>query len=447
MYAMKSRAVGMTLGVMLTMLAGCRDEPSLTAPIPDLAPNFAVGDVITVTTTSGGTELGSLRWAVSQLTGGEVIGFAPGLAGQTIVLDATVETSKSVTIEGPPGGITISGGGTLGRVLLFRGSGTETAVLRNLTITGGTGANLGGSGILASNGAGSGTTLIVENSTIAGNGNETDGASAVSGYKATLINTTVSGNKATSAFPFEAVVANDLTLINSTIAHNTSGGAGTAGVNGKLVLHNSVISNNALANCKSQNIVREGGNVSDDDSCGAPFEVTIADPMLGPLADNGGPGRTHALLAGSPAINTGSSCTVQVDQRYAPRDAACDLGAFEFADFTTVQVTMASSAPVDLNGWAVVTGTVTCSRNEMFDLRVRLLQTQKSVRSTNQVEATATTPITCGPSVRSWSVSVGASGQSFESGSALAGVSSVGAEPWIAPVSLSQSIKLYKGRK
>ena len=31
------------------------------------------------------------------------------------------------------------------------------------------------------------------------------------------------------------------------------------------------------------------------------------DPLLGPLADNGGPTLTHALLAGSPAINRGRS--------------------------------------------------------------------------------------------------------------------------------------------
>ena len=35
--------------------------------------------------------------------------------------------------------------------------------------------------------------------------------------------------------------------------------------------------------------------------------VMPIDPLLGPLADNGGPTRTHALLAGSPAINMGDS--------------------------------------------------------------------------------------------------------------------------------------------
>ncbi|MGZ5331674.1 MAG: choice-of-anchor Q domain-containing protein, partial [Solirubrobacterales bacterium] len=51
------------------------------------------------------------------------------------------------------------------------------------------------------------------------------------------------------------------------------------------------------------------------------------DPKLGPLASNGGPTQTHALLKGSPAINTGQGCP-GFDQRGGPRKA-CDIGAYE----------------------------------------------------------------------------------------------------------------------
>ena len=60
--------------------------------------------------------------------------------------------------------------------------------------------------------------------------------------------------------------------------------------------------------------------------------------MLGPLADNLGPTATHALLANSPAIDSGdlASCP-PTDQRGARRPvdgdgggADCDIGAFEF---------------------------------------------------------------------------------------------------------------------
>jgi hypothetical protein len=66
-------------------------------------------------------------------------------------------------------------------------------------------------------------------------------------------------------------------------------------------------------------------------------------PMLGKLEDNGGFTWTHALLAGSPAIDAGdpTNCP-QVDQRGVSRpvdgnlngEARCDMGAFEFQPVT-----------------------------------------------------------------------------------------------------------------
>jgi hypothetical protein len=68
------------------------------------------------------------------------------------------------------------------------------------------------------------------------------------------------------------------------------------------------------------------------------------DPLLGPLANTGGPTPTHALLAGSPAINAGDNCVLDqscasnnlsfnltTDQRgiALPQEAAVDIGAFE----------------------------------------------------------------------------------------------------------------------
>ncbi|HEY1918443.1 MAG TPA: choice-of-anchor Q domain-containing protein [Streptosporangiaceae bacterium] len=52
--------------------------------------------------------------------------------------------------------------------------------------------------------------------------------------------------------------------------------------------------------------------------------------MLGPLADNGGPTKTIALLPGSPAIGTGGKCPA-TDQRGDPRSrkTGCDIGAFQ----------------------------------------------------------------------------------------------------------------------
>ena len=63
------------------------------------------------------------------------------------------------------------------------------------------------------------------------------------------------------------------------------------------------------------------------------------DPKLGPLANNGGSTQTHALLAGSPALNRGnnslaidpfSQLPLTTDQRGLDRTAGIvDMGAFE----------------------------------------------------------------------------------------------------------------------
>ena len=72
-----------------------------------------------------------------------------------------------------------------------------------------------------------------------------------------------------------------------------------------------------------------GRNLSDDASCGDASKVLIADPKLGTLGDNGGPSVTIPLQRQSPALNAATNCLVTIDQRRAPRDPSCDIGAFE----------------------------------------------------------------------------------------------------------------------
>ena len=444
MYSFNSRVLrGITAGLLLA-IAACSDEPMEPMRDNGLGPSFGVGDQITVTNTSGGTGVGSLRWALSQMQGGEVIRFDPSLAGQTIVLDTTiVAIGKPFTIEGPAnGGITISGGGK-GRVMhLDPGLQTDSIVLRNLTIAdGNTGATGAAAGILQS--GYTSAKIRIENSTLTGH---------VAGYDPVmnaltvmLVNTTVSGNTVlSSASPGPAVYARDLVLENSTIAHNTG-----AGIGGPTVMRNSILSDNTANNCYSGAIIitHEGGNVSDDSSCGTVFDLTIGNPVLGPLADNGGPSKTHALLVGSVAINNGSSCTVAMDQRYAPRDSVCDNGAYEFIDFTTVNLAAAASATADNKGWAVLSGSVQCSRNETFDLHVTLQQIQRSGRGTVDIHAVSTTPITCTTSPLPWSVALVSTDGPFNPGDATATVMTMNARQWVTPASITRSVKIAKARR
>ncbi len=85
--------------------------------------------------------------------------------------------------------------------------------------------------------------------------------------------------------------------------------------------------------------------------------VNPLDPVLGPLADNGGSTPTHALLDGSPALNTGNNNIVErfdsvfenVDQRGENRieDGTVDIGAFELQDSDIQQFSSSSESLLD----------------------------------------------------------------------------------------------------
>jgi hypothetical protein len=80
--------------------------------------------------------------------------------------------------------------------------------------------------------------------------------------------------------------------------------------------------------------------------------ILFADPLLGALADNGGPTQTRALSSGSPAIDTGNnSACPAADQRgiVRPQGGGCDIGAYELLVVLTATPAMIdASAPVTL---------------------------------------------------------------------------------------------------
>jgi hypothetical protein len=322
-------------------------------------------------------------------------------------------------------------------------SGTTT--FRNVAITGGNAGSGVGPVVFGS------ADLVLENSLVYGNVG--GGGNILLAGNITLTNSTVSDNSAfnvAAGQQYGAVQGDTITVVNSTIANN--GDAGLVTGTGRITLRNSVVSNHPRDNCHryytTGSIVREGTDISDDDKCGGPSDIVIADPMLAPLADNGGPTKTHALLAGSPAINAGTNCTVQVDQRYMARDSQCDIGAFEFADFTTVTITIDGSSAVNQStGWATLTGTVTCSRSETFSLQLSLKQEQRTGKATTEALAHATEPVSCGTTPSPWSASMVLDEGTFVNGAATATAYTIGAQAWVATGWVSAPVKLYRARK
>jgi hypothetical protein len=190
-------------------------------------------------------------------------------------------------------------------------------------------------------------TVDVDSSTIARNVTR-DNEGVVSLDRdsiATLTNVTLSKNVG-GGIRLEGV-AGQATLNNVTVT-GTSRGASVDAALGSVTVQNSLIAGNRSPTCAVGTygmLLSAGYNLSDDPGC-AGFLTAVGDqngtnPRLGPLADNGGPTQTHALIAGSPAIETGNpalpgsggAACAATDQRGVtrPQGARCDIGAFEAA--------------------------------------------------------------------------------------------------------------------
>jgi hypothetical protein len=126
------------------------------------------------------------------------------------------------------------------------------------------------------------------------------------GVTGKFVNVTVAANKGPGIFGGAA-----LTLQNSIVAANTAGPLEGA------------------TNC-DHTLTGGADNLQYPMGPGSlcTSSITVADPMLGPLQNNGGPTETMAPAAGSPAIGKGTSCP-PTDQTGATRKAACTLGAYE----------------------------------------------------------------------------------------------------------------------
>src|SRR5688572_23024288 len=112
-----------------------------------------------------------------------------------------------------------------------------------------------------------------------------------------------------------------VTILNSTFVSNTNGALSYCNGFGpnKMTIKSTILAYNNGPNCTG---VDDGGhNISSDSSGGFthPFSLENIDPLLGPLANNGGPTLTLALLATSPAIDASgpTDCTA-MDQRGQP---------------------------------------------------------------------------------------------------------------------------------
>ncbi|WP_186774934.1 choice-of-anchor Q domain-containing protein [Allorhodopirellula solitaria] len=230
---------------------------------------------------------------------------------------------------GNGGGLHVSGAGNIAI--------SQTTVSRNIA------ANEGG-GLW--NAAG---TMIIDASTVSGNTSGDGGGvfnDSTSG-DIELMNSTISGNRANGSASTSGAggglrtEGGNVTLTSVTVGMNTAtlgGGLSVAG--GVTTVGSSIVaSNTATTDPNINGIIIDVGN-----------NVIGGAAGLAPLANNGGPTMTHALLAGSLAINNGNDAGLAVDQRgvVRPQGARADSGAFES---NRTGASSARRADVDRNGF------------------------------------------------------------------------------------------------
>jgi CSLREA domain-containing protein len=257
-----------------------------------------------------------------------------------------------LTITGGASGV-LGGGG-----IEMSGAGATATVTRS-TVTGNNGAIGGG---LDVNGT---STLTVIESTVAGNVAAANGGgiNAQTGALLNVVNSTISGNRAGSnggAVHAEGLNRPTVNVLSTTItANSAANGGGTLAEAGNTVnLKGSILAGNAAMTSGPDcgGALNSQGNNLIGDVAGCPVAAQASDVIgkpaaLGPLAGNGGPTLTHALLAGSPAVDKGPGAAPATDQRGVPRKAP-DIGAYERATCHGVAITLIGS-----NGADTLTGT------------------------------------------------------------------------------------------
>ncbi len=294
---------------------------------------------------------GQLNYAIACYNAKTDAGSYTITLGQNIALTASTTAignptnGVSLVIEG--GGFAVDGQGTAG-VRPFEVQANTTVTMNRLTVTGGNVTDEGGgiyndgrltisNSTISNNSAHGGGgianwgTLTISNSTISGNSSSIAPGGGIrngSGSVITLDSVTISANsdaQATHAAGLFAAAAT-VTVRNSILAGNSSGQTDCVAIN-------------STVNDNGHNLVQTQSGCGFVD--GTNGNIVGQSANLGPLADNGGGTKTHALLTGSLAINAGDT-TLTTDQRGEPRPAgaADDMGAYE--EQNPLAITLAS---------------------------------------------------------------------------------------------------------
>jgi CSLREA domain-containing protein len=324
---------------------------TLSTPLPDLPSVNIIGPGATKLTVQRNNS-GAVKFRIFTVK----FGATATISGLTIANGMTENVGLPTGAGGGisnEGTVTIDGCNITGNSARFGGgvASSGSLTILNSTIANNT-ATLHGGGVGTTFGSGAGS-LRIDRSTISNNIADSQGGGLYhqAAPLALITNTTISSN---TALEGGGIGNNDQLILRSvTITANTASEGGGVKRLGSIVQFNNTIiaGNNAPTgpDCAGQSFISEDynliGNTSAANVIGnTTHNLTDVNPLLGPLANNGGPTKTHQLLHGSPAVDAGSS-TLLTDQRGLPRPSdhpnvanaaagdGSDIGAYEAAAF------------------------------------------------------------------------------------------------------------------
>ncbi len=363
-----------------------------------------IDGIFTVTNTNN-SGTGSLRSALEAASGAGTgwVSFDPAVFGsspQTITLTGgQIVITGHINIVAPFNSRVTIDGANNSRIFDIISSGTGKVTLRNFRFRNGSRTNGAAIRVIgadtevcgddlvfedneanSSTGAGGGAltihdaTVTLTDSAFVGNHSEADGGAIALQNNAdlALTNVTVSGNTADGSGGGIANNGGELVLTNVTITDNTAaasntligaGGGVSGGPGATVQAWNTIIagnhSNNADPDISGSGFSSLGHNLIGEAIGGAGFtngvnndQVGFAgsplDPMLDPIADNGGDTLTHHLQTGGPAVNAGDNAALTFppfddpnrDQRGQFRvfNNNVDIGAYERTLVTVVKI-------------------------------------------------------------------------------------------------------------